>query len=118
MNLSQIEVGWLAGLFEGEGTFFMSRNIVNKKVYPSPRVVISMTDRDVIEKVSQLVGTKVCSAKPYGVSKKYTYKVHLVGKKAITFMEAILPLMGKRRSEKILSIISQCQVLPHLQQFR
>ena len=89
---------WLAGLIEGEGCYTWL-----KRVY-KPQVIISMCDQDVIEKAAQLMGTSVVSVYPpshrkRGHSPQWHAKV--TGQRAIYLMQALYPLMGKRRKARI-----------------
>lgn len=57
--MTEIEVAWLAGLLEGEGSFGLDTRALHKyKVStapPAPYIKISMVDKDVIERVAVLV---------------------------------------------------------------
>ena len=59
LSLSETEIAWLAGLFEGEAYFgFDKRSSIRYKVSTAPMapyIKISMTDQDLIEKVSKLL---------------------------------------------------------------
>lgn len=90
------------------------RSIVSGKVYIYPRVVISMTDHDVIKRVADLFGNKV-----YHVpvpDKRRTclpqYRAVCQGAKAVMLMRRILPYMGLRRSEKIQDLIKAWENRP------
>jgi hypothetical protein len=52
---TEVEIAWAAGLFEGEGSagFYFSAES-NRYGYPS--LVISMTDKDVVDKFHRIVG--------------------------------------------------------------
>ena len=105
-DFSDAELGWLAGLLEGEGYFGIIRNHGKlngdrTKVYLYPRIGVSMTDRDVIERVARFWSGKVSVVKPAGVSKKTSYRTHLFGKRAVRMMRLLRPLMGERRRKQI-----------------
>lgn len=107
-DIPPTELAWLAGVLEGEGSFIMSRNTVNKKLYLYPKIVVSMTDQDVIRRVCSLFETSV-----YVVPKdkrgdwKQQYRASIQGARAASLMQQLLPWMGERRSAKILDILSQ-----------
>ncbi len=103
--MTQEELHWFAGLMEGEGTFFVQKNYVGKKCYYYPQLSILMSDRDVIERVGELVDAKVFSYQPPLPSKKRLYRVTLLGRRAVWWMKRLLPLMGKRRAERITGIL-------------
>ena len=54
--ITTIEIAWVAGILEGEGTFCMNNN--------SPRLAIAMTDLDVVEKFCKIVD-KTKKISPY-----------------------------------------------------
>lgn len=92
----EITVAWIAGLFEGEGTF-----CINKESY-SKGVSITSTDLDVLEKVNGVFGGRIAT-----ISRKHTKKhwkqayVWTLGIKAsILFTYLILPYLGERRKKR------------------
>lgn len=104
LSISEAEIAWLAGLLEGEGSFFMSRF----GEYQYPMIVVSMTDQDVIERVARIFGTAIY---PQKLDKRYpngkrAYRVSTTGHKAIGLMEQLLPWMGERRSQKIKDLLN------------
>jgi hypothetical protein len=91
------ETLWLAGLFEGEGCFTTRRN------RHEIRIALSMTDEDVVLKAAIAVGgpsVRVHSRKRK-VHYKPTFEFELVGDRAVTFCQRILPFMGQRRKARI-----------------
>ena len=90
---------WLAGILEGEGSFM--------KGTPSapnlPRISCSMTDEDIIKKVSSLMEVKYhkCKLSDKNPKWKDTYIVNLRGKRARKLMEELKPIMGNRRQAQI-----------------
>lgn len=56
--MSDFEIGWIAGLFEGEGNIFcgFQPNPKTQKPYLMRSVSVSSTDRDVLEKLHAIVG--------------------------------------------------------------
>jgi hypothetical protein len=99
MSLSdRDQVVWLAGLLEGEGCFCY---------YLSPGIVVGMTDSDVLQRVADILGSKVTGPYKYGANKKAVFYVKIWGDKAIEWMEVLLPLMGSRRTSKIKEIFKR-----------
>lgn len=43
------EIAWLAGLMEGEGSFFLSQN--------QPKMALLMSDEDIVSRAALLLGT-------------------------------------------------------------
>lgn len=100
---------WLAGILEGEGSFL--------KGPPSdpnqPRIQLSMTDRDIVERVASIFGTATQEVK----SKRYKengwktpYFTVLKGRKAMRLMEELHPLMGERRQQQIEAALNSFDV--------
>lgn len=52
-NITDIELGWLAGILEGEGSFVLG---TTPKGYPRYEVTVSMTDEDVINELLRITG--------------------------------------------------------------
>lgn len=105
--MKNLDLMWLAGLLEGEGWFGTTNCHVKGKTYRYPRVGVSMTDRDVIERVAAFWGNKVAVLRPYGVSKKTQYRVMISGKKAAEYMVMLRPHMSKRRQEQIDAVLAE-----------
>jgi hypothetical protein len=101
--MTDIEIAWLAGLLEGEGSFYHSWTCGN----PYPRIYVCSTDKDVIEKVANLMNSKVHlrSERSLKLGWSTQWATSLQGRKATNIMKAILPYMGERRSSKIRSLL-------------
>jgi hypothetical protein len=91
---------WLAGLLEGEGSFFPGPpSRVNR-----PCLQLFMTDEDIVRRAASLFGVKYFSVKRYGENAsryKQPYFVALRGQRATELMRQLYGLMGKRRKEQI-----------------
>ncbi|MBN8634368.1 MAG: hypothetical protein J0M07_03535 [Anaerolineae bacterium] len=97
---------WLAGLLEGEGSFF--------KPMPSepnrPRITLEMTDLDTIQRVNQLFGQNYIHVIANNTIKahwKTSYRITFRGKRAVACMQILYPLMGIRRKWQIESAIGK-----------
>lgn len=109
-----VQIAWVAGILEGEGSFFMLRNHVGGRIYRYPRVVVGMSDRDTIERVAVLWNTKVGSV----VNKRGNLMIHragLTGRRAIRWMMTIYPLMSQRRQAAIKKCIDEWRFAPDTQ---
>ena len=102
--INDYDLRWLAGLLEGEGSFMMSRNTVGGKLYLYPKIVVTMTDEDVIQRAASLFGTKVYVV-PKQTDRLQQWRATLTGTRAAALMERLLPEMGTRRSNKIGEIL-------------
>lgn len=107
--MTEIEIAWLAGLLEGEGSF----GNYSKKTMVDLRLQLAMGDRDVIEKAAAVVGGAPVytydrkGQKGFRDHHKPQHKFTLRGYKAARIMEAVLPFMGARRSAKITELLAQ-----------
>ena len=89
---------WLAGLCEGEACFDL-----HKGRYP--RVRISMCDRDVVGRAATLFGSTIRLTLKQAPDSPI-WSAEKQGAAAVEIMQAILPWMGTRRSQRIASILS------------
>ena len=101
-GLSEIDIAWLAGLLEGEGSFLLdNRSAKRFKVStspPSPFIKIQMTDEDVIKKVATMVNKNVFSPTRKTVKSKTTYSVHIGDRPTLRILlPRLFPYLGARR---------------------
>lgn len=102
--MTDIELGWLAGLLEGEGSFSCER-----RPFDNMRRLIwlSMTDLDVVMRYKELVERvtghthTVTPRKLASEKHRQQYKIVLRNEHALKIMRLILPHMGERRKERI-----------------
>lgn len=109
--MTELELIWAAGILEGEGNFSYRETETTKhnKRKRKLRVRLSMTDIDIVIKMRNIINPggsfhrEERSAREYkdGYKRKDSYICQVEGFKAEVIMKAILPYMGKRRSEKI-----------------
>jgi hypothetical protein len=100
MRIDEKTLHWLAGYLEGEGSF-MKGSPSNPN---QPIIVVSSTDEDVIQNVSQLFERryqKVSNERGAERGWKPAFVVRLRGTKAVGLMRELLPLMGERRKVQI-----------------
>ncbi|MFC5598480.1 hypothetical protein [Deinococcus cellulosilyticus] len=103
-DLTEIEVAWLAGLLEGEGSFLDAPPSSPR----SPRLVVSMTDLDVIEKVARCFGVSYVKNDRRNPERwKTCYVVKISGTRAMAMMKLVYPYMGQRRRQKIDEILGK-----------
>lgn len=95
--VSDMEVAWLAGLLEGEGSF-MAGPPSSPKL---PVVVLSMTDEDVVARVAALWGIRYLTVRPRRHHWAVAYMVQLRGANAVAWMQAMRPLLGGRRRAQV-----------------
>jgi len=93
---------WLAGVLEGEGSFFMWTDQRGRRY---PKIQVGMTDPDVIDKIATLFQRKVQTIARKG--QKTTYRAAIEGRRAAGWMMTIYPLMGQRRRERIAGVLKE-----------
>lgn len=97
------ELYWLAGLLEGEGCFALT----GKAKYRYPSITLKMTDEDVIIRAAKLMGGgAIWKLTPKISNHKASFQIRIIGLRAATLMESLLPLMFKRRRAKISEILA------------
>ena len=101
--MKQNDLLWLAGLLEGEGSFGF-----HHKKYP--RIALVMTDEDIVQRAAQLMDTVSRSEVRKTTSGGTVYRCDIAGPKAVALMRDLLPLMGKRRTIRILELIQSFEL--------
>jgi hypothetical protein len=105
MTRSVRDLAWLAGFFEGEASFTLSRGAIHLEA--------SSTDRDVIERAVAILGnTRVYG--PYGTGKsnktgepnKPQWRATVCGRRAAEWMMTLYVFMGERRRARIRECLS------------
>ncbi|MFD4428405.1 hypothetical protein, partial [Nocardia sp. NPDC058497] len=104
---TEVEIAWLAGLLEGEGSFAMIRSRVGGKVYRYPHIIVNMTDRDVIARVAGLFGGSVYDVPRYIEGRKLAYRAQITGSGAAQWMKDLYPWLGKRRRSRIDEVLAE-----------
>lgn len=97
---SQIDIGYIAGLLEGEGCFLL-------RPERCPRIVIGMTDEDTITNLPIRLGIGSVSG-PYdkGENRKLVWEWHVNSyTEAARLLLAIYPLMSARRKIQIFPLV-------------
>ena len=97
------DLHWLAGLVEGEGSFMgPSPSAPNQ-----PKVSVSMTDRDIVERVAKLFGAAVIPLRMAQPHWRPAYVTRCTNRRAVGMMWTLYPLMGGRRQAQILRAVEQ-----------
>lgn len=66
-----------------------------------------MTDRDIIERVAVMFGSRVGTKSQRREAWKPLFYVNVVSARAVAWMERLLPYMGERRTNKIKDLLAQ-----------
>ena len=104
MVIDPSEFHWLIGLLEGEGTF-----LAGPPSNPGlPIVRVSMTDRDVVQRVARLLDRAVVALRPRRQHHKVPFAVTIKGAPAVDLMLAVHDFMGLKRRTQIQRAIRSC----------
>ena len=109
LNLSEVEMAWLAGLFEGEAYFSLDKRpqkrYINSTTPPAPFIKIAMVDEDIIARVAKLLNKKYYTSLRLTTTNKKVYVCHIGDRQTLIYLlPKLLPYMEKRRTE----IINKC----------
>lgn len=105
---------WLAGLLEGDGSFFKATN----QGSPNAKIIVTMVsiDRDTVERVHHLTGIGTISG-PYSSNRRYHKPIWRwsVQKQsdAAALMMTLYPLMHPRRQKQIRECIETWKHIPY-----
>ena len=103
--VSTIEISWLAGILEGEGAF------TNSGKWQQPKIMLKMTDMDVVAKVAALFCRKMNG--PYKLpSGKAVWVTTATDYNAISWMYTLYTFLGIRRRQKIREIVATWKSRP------
>lgn len=103
VNLTELELAYLAGLLDGEGCFSFSDNGAN---CIRPLVQLIMTDEEIVNWVGSVWGAKVTQfarhrALPHH---KPQFRVQVTGEKAVEFCKSIYPYLKVKKKQAELHI--------------
>ncbi len=96
-RITELDLHWLAGLLEGEGTFLAGPPSAPR----SPVIQFWMTDRDVVERAAAMLDSAVTIVRPRRANWKTAYAVRVSGSPAVVWMRRLRRLMGTRRRAQI-----------------
>src|SRR5579872_2209021 len=95
-------VGWAAGLFEGEGSWYLDRDGYTL------RACLTMTDKDVVEKFAALIGRGSFGSRARYANRKQEWGWRLRGSDVVIEMaQAFWPYLGERRRARFDEIMAK-----------
>ena len=100
--MNDVELAYLAGIVDGEGTVTMSRS--GTRTY-RPAVNVDSTDRELIEWIHERCGGMIIEKKTYKSHHRQSYIWRLRNFAAVEMLAAILPFMVIERKRKRAEII-------------
>jgi hypothetical protein len=98
-ELTDLELGWIVGMIEGEGTFGTRTNRLGSKY---ATIEASSTDEEVIIRLQSILGGRVNGPYPNGKGCKHYWR-WVLAKQAAVFelAEIIMPLLSERRRHRL-----------------
>ncbi len=107
-ELSDFDLGWLAGIYEGEGSVGIRVRERKGGVSVGVQVQLSSTDKDMIERLHALIpGSTRCVQKMMpGRKRVYKWNISKVDL-AIKFLKCIHPYLSVRRQDQIDRVLEQ-----------
>lgn len=101
--MTESEIAWAAGLFEGEGTVYAKRTRSGRQWHAA--LFVTSTDRDVVEKFAHLVGASIYerpteSAGHYGKLPVFTARINQ-SERSLEIADLFAPWLGERRLDQI-----------------
>jgi hypothetical protein len=101
--LNDLELGWVAGLIEGEGSFTVKKSKRKNGYSCQPQLRVSMTDEDVVRKLAALIpaGNVLKAGRRTEAGKEVWMWTLSKSQALIDLMIVLRPLMGKRRRKRI-----------------
>lgn len=102
---SKEELIWLAGIIEGEGCIHIEKLKGYRKT-GSIQLKVTMTDRDIVERVANLFGSDVSSRKGAKAHYKQEYTTRVWGEKAVSLIADIFEYLGIRRKQKAIEALN------------
>lgn len=111
------EISWLAGLLEGEGSFFTRRPRGDRPTRDrrsgglGPRIFLAMTDRDVVGDAANLLGVR-CHGEKARPGRLPVWRCRVHGNVAAAWMMTLYSLMGIRRRQRIAEVLAAWRLIP------
>ncbi len=106
---------YLAGVFEGEGSFGFWGKLNKKRRYFKAQV--EMTDEDIILRFSNYFKVGFITENKIRLKRKKSWTWRVSGEKAIRVVLHLLPYLGIRRKEKFEQCYQFYKQLPHLPKY-
>jgi len=106
MKATDLELAWVAGILEGEGTFRVTDS-------GSTIVSVEMADLDVLQKLQTVLGFGTLgNERKRGENRRTTWTFQISGRRDIEqLLNAILPYMGERRTKQIATVLGYIRVM-------
>jgi hypothetical protein len=97
-KLTEIECAYIAGLIDGEGSLFIAKHAGGLH----PAISISMTSRDVLAWLGDLLGAALCQVERKNDGWRDQFSVRIHGQKAVNLATRMVPYLRVKREQAIL----------------
>lgn len=104
-RMNHLEIGWVAGVIEGEGCIRHAKRAI--------RIDVAMSDRDVIDGLQLVTGVgKVYEHKHFTGSKRKPMYVWVCARRNDVFhlLTSIVPILGERRRAQVVTALNGLEV--------
>lgn len=102
-TMSPATTAWVAGILEGEGSFF----IIKTKPHVKARIQCQMTDRDVLERLAEEIGSGNVCVVTHRPGRKQAYQWTVSSRAdVIELARQVFPWLGMRRRDQVNSIVA------------
>lgn len=106
MASAAAQIGWLAGMVEGEGCLYLGGRDNGR--LGCPIICVSSTDLDVITRIAQMFKSPVRPQRIVNpLSRKPIYRVNAAGKKAASWLMTLYSFFGERRRAKARELLTE-----------
>lgn len=95
MKLSDTEAAYAAGILDGEGSIYFSRNRTSR--WPSPIVSVASTDRELLEWLRSRLGGSIVQKRTYQPQHAVSYDWKLTDRRALEFLKIVRPFLVIKR---------------------
>jgi len=103
------DVAWVAGIVEGEGCITWNTGGLNKVTgerYGTPNVQMSMSDKDVVARVANILKSNLKGPYDKGLGNKPQWFTCAGGQKAASWLMTLYPFLGERRRAKAAEVLA------------
>lgn len=108
LKLLPEQIAWVAGVIEGEGYIGIRRATSRGSDSVVTRIVVRMTDKDIIERLHHLVpGSFFLSVPPQKSHYKPQWQFHVTDRELVAeLLTLIVPWLGKRRGSRAMEVLA------------
>lgn len=96
-------LAWCAGIIEGEGSIALQRGYM-------PHIAVEMSDRDIIERLADILGAGVISSRTRVVAagpRKPLYRLMICPREEVqAILAALYEWLGERRRERVIEVLT------------